>query len=37
MTKPDEIAPFFSIVGCLIYGVDAKNTLVGPVGHFKVP
>ena len=39
MTKPDERAPFFSIVSCLSYVVDAKNTLVGPVGgaFFKDP
>ena len=35
MTKPDEIAPFFSIVICLSYVGDAKNTLVGLVGAFQ--
>ena len=32
VTKPDEIAPYFSIVGYLFYVLDAKKTLVGPVG-----
>ena len=30
MTKPDEIAPFFSIVSCLSFVLHAKNTLAGP-------
>ena len=29
------LAVFF--LQLLVYVVDAKNTLVGPVGHFKVP
>ena len=28
-------SPVFSIVGCLSYVGDAKNTLVGPVGPFQ--
>ena len=36
MSKPDEIAPFFSSnVSCLSYVLHAKNTLVGPVGPFQ--
>ena len=38
MIISDEIDPFFfSVVGCLLYVGHAKNTLVGPVSHFKVP
>ena len=36
MTKPDEIASFFSILSCFSYVLDAKNTLVGPVGPFLI-
>ena len=36
MTKSDEIPLLFSsIVGRLLYVVDTKNTLVGPVGPFQ--
>ena len=34
MTKPDEIAPFFSIVGCLIYGVDGVEHFGWTFGPF---
>ena len=33
VTKPDEMVPFF--VGCLLYVLDAKNTLDVSVGPFK--